>query len=308
MNLTVFGAGSIGSLFAGRIAHSGYEISVVGRAPHITEIIKNGLRIIEQKQEILSHFHEKNLSTDFQHETISKDAILITTKAFDNRIVANSLANRISEENAIFILQNGMGNEEIFQKTFPNNPIFRAVTTEAAELIHPGIVRHIAFGKTSFGLISGLENGNGKKIQKIMNESGFNTKKTSDIQLRMWQKLLTNAVICPLAAILHVPNGRILEKPSIQRIYDAILKEGLALAQYNLPEADFSTTNDFILNVIEKTKDNRCSMLQDIEKGRRTEIDFLNGFIVRESRRIGIKAPVNAAIADLVRHIEKYPE
>lgn len=305
MNITVFGAGSIGSLFAGRIAHSGYEISVIGRNPHVMEINRKGLRILEQKQEILSHFQA---NTDFQHETTSKDAVLITTKAFDNRTVANSLVNRISEDNPIFILQNGMGNEEIFQKTFPNNPIFRAVTTEAAELIHPGIIRHIAFGKTSFGLITGRENGNGKKIQKIMNESGFITKKTSDIKLKMWQKLLTNAIICPLAAILHVPNGRILEKPSIQRIFDAILKEGLALAKYNLPEADFSTTHDFILNVIEKTKDNKCSMLQDIEKGRRTEIDFLNGFIVRESRRIGIKAPVNAAIADLVRHIEKYPE
>lgn len=305
MNITVFGAGSIGSLFAGRIAHSGYEISVIGRDPHITEITRNGLRIIEQKQEILSHFQA---NTDFQHETTSKDAILITTKAFDNQIVAKSLENRISEDNPLFILQNGMGNEEIFHKTFPNNPIFRAVTTEAAELIHPGIIRHIAFGKTYFGLVTDRENGNGKQIQKIMNESGFTTKKTSDIKLKMWQKLLTNAIICPLAAILHVPNGRILEKPSIQRIFDTILKEGLALAKYNLPEADFSTTHDFILNVIEKTKNNRCSMLQDIEKGRRTEIDFLNGFIVRESRRIGIKAPVNAAIADLVRHIEKYPE
>lgn len=141
-----------------------------------------------------------------------------------------------------------------------------------------------------------------------MNDSGFSTRITNNIKLKMWQKLLTNAVICPLAALLHVPNGKILQKQSIQRIFDAILREGLELAQFNLPDEDFSSTRDYILNVIDKTKENKCSMLQDIERGRRTEIDFLNGFIVKESQRIGIKAPVNAAIADLIRHIERYPE
>jgi 2-dehydropantoate 2-reductase len=305
MNITVFGAGSIGSLFAGRMAYSGYKISVIGRDPHITEITRNGLRIIEHEQEILSHFPA---STDLQQETITQTAIMVTTKAYDNTIVANSLRGKITEENPILILQNGMGNENVFRQTFPHNPIFRAITTEASELIHPGIVKHIAFGRTSFGIISGRENGRGKELQGIMNDSGFTTKITPNIKLKMWQKLLTNAIICPLAALLHVPNGKILQKPSIQRIFDEILREGLELAQHNLPDEDFSTTRDYILNVIDKTKNNKCSMLQDIERGRRTEIDFLNGFIVKESQRIGIKAPINAAIADLIRHIEKYPE
>ena len=305
MNITVFGAGSIGSLFAGRIAHSGYDISVIGRNPHVMEINRKGLRILEQKQEILTHF---NANTDFQPEITSSDAILVTTKAYDNAIVAESLAANITEDNPIFILQNGMGNEEVFENKFPYNPLFRAITTEAAELIHPGIVKHVSFGKTSFGIISGNENGHGKEVQGIMNASGLKTTSTSKIKLKMWQKLLTNAAICPLAALLHVPNGQILQKPSIQRIFDTILEEGLEVAEKSLPGEDFTMTRDFALNVIEKTKDNRCSMLQDVERGRRTEIDYINGFIVRESKRLGIDAPVNAAIADLIRHIEKYPE
>jgi 2-dehydropantoate 2-reductase len=305
VNITVFGAGSIGSLFAGRIAYSGYDISVIGRNPHVMEIKRKGLRIIEQQREILSHFQA---NTDLQPEVTTSDAILVTTKAYDNEIVTRSLAANITEGNPIFILQNGMGNEEVFKAKFPNNPIFRAITTEAAELIHPGIVKHVSFGKTSIGIISGAENGYGKEVQGIMNASGFKTSPTSKIKLKMWQKLLTNAAICPLAALLHVPNGQILRKPSVQRIFDAILKEGLEIAEKSLPDEDFSMTRDFALNVIEKTKNNKCSMLQDIERGRRTEIDYINGFIVRESKRFGIEAPVNAAIADLIRHIEKYPE
>lgn len=305
MNVTVFGAGSIGSLFAGRMAYSGFDVAVIGRDPHITEIRRKGLRIIENHQELLSHFPAE---THFQPEVLAPDAILVTTKAYDNSVVARSMAGRIIEETPIFIMQNGMGNEKVFHEFFPKNPIFRAITTEAAELIHPGIVKHVAFGKTSFGCIFGSKDGFGPKMQKMMNNSGFKTKKASNIYVTMWQKLLTNATICPLAALLHVPNGQILKKPSIQKIFDKIIEEGLVLANHYLPDEDFSLTREYILTVIEKTKDNRCSMLQDIERKRRTEIDYLNGFIVQESRQLGMKAPVNAAIADLIRHLERYPD
>ncbi|MFX0149155.1 MAG: ketopantoate reductase family protein [Candidatus Hodarchaeota archaeon] len=305
MNLAIFGAGSIGSLFAGRIAHSGFNISVIGRNPHVTEIRRKGLRIIGNQHEIISHFPA---DTDFQPEIIKPKAVFVTTKAYDNSIVAQTMAGKLAEKTPILILQNGMGNEEDFQRIFPKNPIYRAITTEAAELIHPGVVKHVSFGKTSFDVINGQENGYGLKFRNIMRKSGFNAKETQNIQLTMWQKLLTNAAICPLAALLHVTNGQILQKDSIQQIFDAILEEGIAVATQNLPDEDFSMTRDYVLNVIEKTKDNRCSMLQDIERGRRTEIDYLNGFIVRESHRLGLKAPVNAAIADLIRHIETYPQ
>lgn len=305
MNIAVFGAGSIGSLFAGRIAYSGFEVAVVGRNPHVTEINRKGLRIIEDREEILSHFPA---ATNFPPDVVNPDAIFVTTKAYDNRAVVNGLTGKITKEVPIFILQNGMGNEEVFHEIFPQNPIFRAITTEAAELVHPGIVKHVAFGKTSFGIIAGEENGFGPRFQSIMRDSGFSTKKTENIELKMWQKLLTNSTICPLGALLHVPNGQILQKSSINQIFDAILEEGLSVATRNLPDEDFSQTRDFILRVIDLTKDNRCSMLQDIERGRKTEIDYMNGFIVRESRRLGLQAPVNAAIADLIRHLERYPQ
>ncbi|MFX1517740.1 MAG: ketopantoate reductase family protein [Promethearchaeota archaeon] len=305
MNIAVFGAGSIGSLFAGRIAYSGFEVGVVGRNPHVTEINKKGLRIIEDQEEIVTRFPA---ATSFPPKSENPDAVFVTTKAYDNEAVARGLSGQIPSEVPIFILQNGMGNEEVFYAGFPRNPIFRAITTEAAELIHPGIVKHVAFGKTSFGIIAGEENGFGLRFQSIMRDSGFSTKKTKNIQLKMWRKVLTNATICPLGALLHVPNGLILEKPSIIQIFDAILEEGITLAKLNLPDEDFSQTRDYILKVMEKTGNNKCSMLQDIERGRKTEIDYMNGFIVRESRRLGLKAPVNAAIADLIRHLERYPQ
>ncbi|MFW9905834.1 MAG: ketopantoate reductase family protein [Candidatus Thorarchaeota archaeon] len=305
MNIAVFGAGSIGSLFAGRIAHSGFDIAVVGRNPHVTEINKKGLRVIEDQEEFVTHFPA---ATNFPPDSEPPEAIFVTTKAYDNEAVADGLSGKISNEVPIFILQNGMGNEEVFRLRFPQNPIFRAITTEAAELIYPGIVKHVAFGKTSFGVITGEENGYSPRLQTIMRNSGFNTKKTTKIQLKMWQKVITNATICPLGALLHVPNGKILEKPSINQIFNAILEEGIAVAKQNLFDVDFSQTRDFILRVMEKTKNNKCSMLQDIERGRKTEIDYMNGFIVRESRRLGLKAPVNAAIADLIRHLERYPQ
>ncbi|MFW9778847.1 MAG: ketopantoate reductase family protein [Candidatus Heimdallarchaeota archaeon] len=301
MQITIFGAGSIGSLFAGRMAFSGFDSSVIGRPRHVAEIRKSGLRVINGKSQILSHLPAH---THFQPGLIKPDVLFITTKAYDNFQVAEILQRQLKPGIPLVLIQNGMGNETAFMESLPNNPIFRAITTEAAELITPGVVKHVAFGRTSFNGITGDENGFKTDIKAILEKSGFQSRIARDIQLTMWQKLLANAAICPLAALLHVPNGLILEKPSNQRIFDALLAEGLRLAKQSVPDADFSQTRQFILKVIKKTANNKCSMLQDIERGRRTEIDFLNGFIVQESKRRGLNAPVNAAVTNLVHQLE----
>ncbi len=94
MNITVFGAGSIGSLFAGRIAYSGFDVAVVGRKPHIAEINRKGLRIIENQNEFVSHFPA---ATDFQPDVITPEAVFVTTKAYDNTVVAKSMVGKLTE-------------------------------------------------------------------------------------------------------------------------------------------------------------------------------------------------------------------
>ena len=304
MNLSVFGAGSIGSLFAGRIAYTGFDVGVIGRNPHVTKIREKGLTVIEEEDSLVSFLPAE---THFNPLAQPSDAILVTTKAYDNEIVANTLTKNVSKKTPVFIIQNGMGNEQIFKKKLPENPIYRAITTEAAELIHPGTVKHVAFGKTSLGLVSGKGNGFTNELTSILSKSGFSVKTTQDIQLKMLYKLLANASICPLGTILHTRNGDILDRPSTERIFNAILDEGISLAEHLLPQGDFSASREFILTIIEKTRNNKCSMLQDIERGRRTEIDFINGFIVRESRKYGLKTPVNSAITELVRYLESHP-
>ncbi len=302
MNISVIGAGSIGSLFAGRVAYSGFDVDVVGRKDHVSKIQEKGLTILEDNQNIVSFFPAK---TEFNPRQQNSDALFVTTKAYDNNTVAKTLSNKINKETPIFLIQNGMGNEDIFKKTLPKNPIYRAVTTEAAELLKPAVVKHVAFGKTSFGIVSGKGNGFSRQVEKILSSSGFDIKETPNIQLKMWYKLLANAAICPLGTILHAKNGEILKRPSFVRIFNAILDEGIVLANQLLPEEDFSASPDFIKEVINKTQDNKCSMLQDVERGRRTEIDFINGFIARESQAYGMKAPVNSAITDIIRHLER---
>ncbi len=302
MNISVIGAGSIGSLFAGRVAFSGFDVDVVGRKDHVKTIQEKGLTILEDDSNIVSFFPA---DTEFHPSKHNSDALFVTTKAYDNQTVAKSLSNNIGRETPIFIIQNGMGNEEVFKETLPENPIYRAVTTEAAELLQPAVVKHVAFGKTSFGIVSGEGNGFSRQVEKILSSSGFDIKETQNIQRKMWYKLLANAAICPLGTILHAKNGEILNRPSFVRIFDAILEEGMVLAKHLLPNEDFSSSPDFIKEVINKTKDNKCSMLQDIERGRRTEIDYINGYIANASRVHGMNAPVNLAITDIIRHLER---
>ena len=301
MKTMVLGAGSIGSLFAGKLAYQGYDTTAIAREEHVTHINKDGLHVIEDNEELIS-FLKADLAP---HRLMSDvDLLIITTKAFDNKFVVKQIKNILKPDIPILILQNGMGNEIVFEKAFPNNPVYRAITTEGAELIKPGTVKHLGHGITQFGIVNGYTDTYSEEIQDMLRSSGFKTEKKEDIDYYVWVKLLINTAINPLGSILGVPNGGIFNRSNVQKLFYSTLNEGLEVAQATLPEYDFSSVPYIVEDVIYKTSANKCSMLQDLERGRKTEIDYLNGYIVRKGYELGIETPVNKALVEIIKKLE----
>lgn len=301
MKSMVLGAGSIGSLFAGKLAYQGYNTTAIAREEHVTHINKDGLHVIEDNEELIS-FLKADLAPYRLMSDI--DLLIVTTKAFDNHLVVKQIKNILEPDIPILILQNGMGNEIIYERTFPNNPVYRAITTEGAELIKPGTVKHLGHGITQFGIVNGYTDSYSKEIQDMLTLSGFKTEKKEDIDYYVWVKLLINIAINPLGSILGVPNGNILNRSNIQKLLYSTLNEGLEVAHASLPRYDFSSVPQIVEDVLFKTSENKCSMLQDLERGRKTEIDYLNGYIVRRGHELGINTPVNKALVEIIKKFE----
>ena len=278
------------------------EVMLVGREKHVNAINANGLRVTGVKGE----FVIKNVKAMTNLDRITDpDLIFITTKAYDTKEAVTSASNIITSDTMIISLQNGLGTEQVIRDSVSKtNKIFRLTTTNGALMMEPGHVKHTGFGSTILGSI---EKGQEKElgiIADLLKVSGFETEITDDIKSLIWKKIMVNVGINPLGTLLNVTNGMIPERLS-SNMLKKILKEAVMVAKKECVPIKLEDAYDSVINVCNMTKNNRNSMLQDIDKGKRTEIDYINGAIVRLAQKHDIKVPYNELITALIKGMEK---
>lgn len=234
--------------------------------------------------------------------------VLLTVKQTAlTREFAAALRRSIPEKAYLVCLQNGIGHAELLSEVFPRERILLAVTTEGALKRTDTEAVHTGKGTTWIGSAvseGGIPLSRQKKLAALLGAAGFRAEVSNNIQQRVWQKLLMNAVINPLTAILQVPNGELPRLPGVPQLMRQLLGEGEALAQrLGIPlDADLG---EQVLSVCRATAANRSSMLQDVLSGRRTEIGAINGGLLREAAALGMELPVNETVYALVRALEE---
>ncbi len=294
MKIVVMGAGALGSLFGGLLALSGEEVVLVGREKHVDAINESGLKI--------SGLTDATVDLKASIHPEEADLIFFTVKSYDTLETASKLI--LNDDTIILSLQNGLGNEEIIKKVVGNHHVIGGITSYGALFIEPGHIRHTGIGDTVIGELDGSVTERVSHIAKILSEAGIKTEVTDAIKQKIWEKLVVNAGINALTAITDVNNGKLLEISELNNLmYDASLEAvevGLAFGiklDHDLIEQ--------VEDVARKTAENRSSMLQDVSRGKRTEIDAINGMIVNIGAESGIKTPVNRILTSLVKGIEK---
>ncbi len=286
----IMGAGAIGSLFGALIQLAGFSVHYVARGKQLEALKKNGLT--------LSGLIETQLEVDVSNKPENADLTIVAVKAYDTEEAAKALSE--VDAGAVFTIQNGVGNVEILSKYFER--VVGGVTTYGANLAAPGVVNFAGKGVVYAGN-DGFVSDDAKFVVSILEKAGFNCELVDDISFRVWSKAIVNAAINPLTAICRVRNGKIVEVEELWKVAKSIVEEGMkVLKEMGLPETDFL---GMVKEVASKTSQNRSSMLQDIENGKKTEIDFINGMIVRKANEYGLKAPINEMIVNLVKGVEK---
>ena len=292
MQIVVLGAGAIGSVYGAKLS-TAHDVVLVARAEHADEINAHGLRVTGAEERTY------RVRAVTALEALAADALVVlTTKVADSAAAVTSIADLVSGETTILCVQNGLYSEDVAKTAVAGRcVVLRAITHFGAIYRTPGVVELKVSASTRIE-----QSPRSAAIADAFTRCGLKGEVTDRIKDEMWQKVVVNCVINPINAMTRTEVGAIADerlRPLKQLIVDecrrAAAKDGVDLA------ADFV---DHIDRLYAPSR-NLSSMQQDLLKGRRTEIDFLNGAVVRLGARFGIECPVNQALTMIIKAMER---
>lgn len=303
MNIGIVGPGAMGLLFAGFLSRTNAKVILVDNDPVHAELLSSrGF----QWEGMDSDAILKIPATVGLGDPADFDLLILCVKAYDTESASAELA-RMGYRGPVLTLQNGAGNIELLERNLPDSTIIAGATSEGANLVDDTHVRHAGKGKTEFGVARQGKNGEARAetIVKLMRDAGLDAVLSEDPLSLVWSKVLVNAGINPLTAILRVQNGRLLEIGHARELMNDLVLEGWEVLKRMNINPSYDDPVARVEEVCRLTAANYSSMYQDIMAGRRTEVDFINGAIVREGERLGLPCPVNKAITRLAQSIEQ---
>ena len=286
MDICVFGAGSLGSLLGGMLAPD-HEVTLVGRAPHVERVRESGLRLTGALEEQV----RPRARTE---PPPGGDLALVTVKSFDTPAAARVLGERSFD--AVCSLQNGMGNERVLAERLET--VLAGTCTYGARMPEPGVVECTGVGEVVLGAPGGGTSSAAERVGQAL-ATGLETTDAADMPRRLWEKLAVNAGINAVTALARLPNGALVEGPG-EPLARAAAAETQRVARTT--GVDLEGAPERAISVAETTAANSSSMRQDVEAGRRTEIDAINGYVLDRAEN---PVPVNATLARLVRSWER---
>lgn len=304
--VAVVGAGAVGGYYAGLLAAAGVPVTVIGRAAQVAAIRTDGLRIERAAGELVVHVAA---ATD-PGAVAGCDVVLVCVKSRDTASVAAALAPHLQPGAVVYSLQNGVDNVEALRAAL-RAPVRPAVVYVASEQVGPGRVRHLGRGELVLpadadaplvGSGDGAPRPNAD-VAAMFRRAGVPVSISSDVESALWSKLALNCTYNALSALTGLPYAALVRQPGLREVMHAAVAECAAVAH-----ACGITLEPDIDAAVERIADTMpaqvSSTAQDLRRHRPTEIDHLNGAVVRHGARAGIATPVNRTLHALVKALE----
>jgi 2-dehydropantoate 2-reductase len=298
------GAGAMGSLFAARLAASPGEVWVYDVWPaHIEAIRERGLRVSHRGGERPVSLR----ATGDPAEPGIADILFLFVKYSQTEQAMRDARPLLSEGTVIVTLQNGLGNVETIRRVVPGNKILFGFTTLTSELLGPGRIddSFAGRGETYLWPEDATPDASSDRVIALLNGAGVHTVLAPDIELRIWKKLVVNCCLNPLCAIADLTVGDLVAQPDIWPVFDGVIAEIVSVAERKGIGLDRRSARGFLEHVASESGAHLPSMVMDVRARRATEIDCLNGAIVREAERHGIDAPCNRTLRGVIKVLEQ---
>jgi len=298
--IAVAGAGAVGGYFGGLLARAGAPVVMIGRPAFVSAIKKNGGLFLDtvQFQESVKVEASEELSA-----ARGAEIVLFCVKTTDNASTARTLAPLLAPGALVLSLQNGVDNVEQIRAAAGIEAL-PTVVYVAASVPEPGRVKHVGRGD----LVVGPENEKTKSVAALFARAGVGCRISENIEGELWTKLIWNCALNAVSALGRAKYGQIGASPDARKVLESLVDEVLAVARaanVHLPGLeDPKAAYAGAFRIATQMAETYSSTAQDMQRGKRTEIDSLNGFIARRGAELGVPTPVNQAMYALVKLAE----
>jgi len=293
-DILLVGTGALATLFAARLGQAGHSVSMLGTWKQGLQALReNGARIVDADgNERAYQVH----ATDDPREVSGAKFAIVLVKSWQTERAAHQLKLALADDGHALTLQNGLGNRETLTRDLGTGRVSLGVTTTGATLLAPGLVRTGGEGTISIEQNQALA-----PLEAALRSSNFNLQIVEDAQSLIWGKLVINAAINPLTALLRIPNGELLARPVVRKMMASLARETAEVAAAEHVSLPFSNPVSAVEDVARKTAKNHSSMFQDVRRGAPTEIDAICGAVTKRAELHGIDTPFNRTCWRLVR-------
>lgn len=306
MRVLILGTGALGCLYAARLAAQADVVMLGAWAEGVDAIRAAGIHVIDPD----GRAWVARVRAEHDPEAApTADVALILVKSHQTRRAAAWAARRLARDGLAVTLQNGLDNLPALVEAVGAPRAAVGVTYNAATLLGPAAVRHVVSLPTYLGLPPARPCAGPADVAQarlgalagLLNAARLAAQVSADVEARLWGKAVVNAAINPLTALWRVANGELLARPERRRLLAGLACEAAATAWARGVALPFADPVAYVESVCEATAANRSSMLQDVERGRPTEIDSISGVVAAEARRLGVAAPLTEAVWRLVQ-------
>ena len=293
MKVAVMGAGAVGCYFGAMLARAGHAVTLIGRPQHVEAVNRKGLYL--DSKSFQEHV-PMSASTDAA-AVAGSDVVLFCVKSSDTEAAGRQIAPHLGEKTVLLTLQNGVDNAERLQAALPQE-VIPAVVYVATEMAGAGHVKHHGRGDLVIGASASSE-----AIAAQLIAAGVPVTVSDNANGELWVKLIVNCAYNAISAISRMPYGQMVEGDGVPAVMDDVVMECLAVAK----AAGVIVPGDVRVSVpgiAGAMKEQFSSTAQDLMRGKPTEIDHLNGYVVRKGAALGVPTPVNRVLHSLVKLLE----
>jgi 2-dehydropantoate 2-reductase len=302
--VAVVGGGAIGCVWAAFLGRAGHLVTVVDSAPAVVEAIASRGVIVEAATG--ERLTVPVQASDRPEAIGPVDFVFFFVKAHQTRAAAGRARPLVGRQTTVVTQQNGWGNADVLAEVVPPGQLVVGVTYHSALVVGPGHVRQTAAGPGYLGpFVDGGPLEPAAAVGEALSGAGIEVTVTAGVKTEIWKKLILNCATLPTAALTRLRSGQLGQPGPLRDLLDALAGEAVAVAQARGYAIDLTERRGRIHALLAGGGQGKASMLQDVEGGRKTEIEVINGAVVAAGEALGIEVPLNRAMVALVAGLER---
>jgi 2-dehydropantoate 2-reductase len=298
MRIAIVGAGGVGGYFGARLAEAGADVTFLARGAHLEAIRSRGLTI----RSIDGDLHLPRVSaTDDPAAIGPADIVLFTVKLYDAQAAAALLGPLVGPDTAVIPLQNGVDGADVVAQSVGRSHTAGGTVYVAAVIDEPGVIRHTALGRLVFGELDGTRTPRLERLLDVCKPAGFQVTLSDNIQVDIWTKFVLLSVFSGMTAVTRTSIGPIVADPELFAMLKTAARETIAVARARGVELPDRAAEDVERSYQALPPHMKSSMLEDLERGRRLELPWLSGAVVRIGGELGVDTPTHRFIAAVLK-------